>query len=93
MPPLSQGNPKGNTPPWQSDTPDARAIAREPVLSSAPTIDELLSLMTRQVKEVIDWTYGEGFVESYRSASGNARGLFQAAAIKLAARTGELRKF
>ncbi len=92
MPPISQGKPKGDIPPWEADTPDARAIAREPVLSSAPTVDELLALMTRQIKEVVDWTYGEGFVESYRSASANSRGLFQAAAIKLAARTGELRK-
>lgn len=90
--PISQGKPKGDVPPWAGDGPDARAIAREPVVSSAPTIEELLGLMTRQIKEVVDWTYGEGFVESYRSASANSRGLFQAAAIKLAARTGELRK-
>jgi hypothetical protein len=92
LPPLSQGKPKGDIPPWESDVPDARAVAREPVASAAPTIDELLSLMTRQVKEVVDWTYGEGFLETYRSASANARGLFQAASIKLAARAGELRK-
>jgi hypothetical protein len=92
LPPLSQGNPKGHTPPWESDLPDARAVAREPLVASAPTIDEMLSLMTRQVKEVVDWTYEEGFLEGYRSASANARGLFQAAAIKLAARAGELRK-
>jgi hypothetical protein len=75
---------------WQG-APDARTIAAEgPV--SAPTIDELLELMSRQIMQVITWTQADGFVDSYRSASPNARGLFHAAVIKLAARADQLRR-
>jgi hypothetical protein len=64
----------------------------EPVPSAAPSIDEMLPLMAKQVMEVINWTQTEGFTEAYRSAGANARGLFQAAVIKLAARADQLRK-
>ena len=40
----------------------------------------------------IAWTEAEGFVDAYRTATGNSRGLFQAAVIKLAARADQLRK-
>jgi hypothetical protein len=77
--------------PWQVG--DAKAVAlSDPVPSAAPTIDEMLSLMSKQVMEVISWTQAEGFTEAYRSAGANARGLFQAAVIKLAARADQLRK-
>ncbi|WP_406693726.1 ParB/RepB/Spo0J family partition protein [Singulisphaera sp. Ch08] len=77
--------------PWQDD--DAKAVAlSDPVPSAAPTIDEMLSLMAKQVMEVINWTQAEGFTEAYRTAGGNTRGLFQAAVIKLAARADQLRK-
>jgi ParB-like chromosome segregation protein Spo0J len=99
LPPLSQGNPIGPSrgprnlvPPWEDEAPDARAVATAPVASSAPTIEEMLALMTRQVMEVVQWTHAEGFAESYRTASANSRGLFQSAAIKLAARADTLRK-
>ena len=66
---------------------DYRPIAMEgPIDVSAPSIDELLELMSRQIMQVTTWTQAEGFLESYRSASPNARGLFHAAVIKLAAR-------
>jgi hypothetical protein len=42
--------------------------------------------------EVITWTQAEGFTDAYRSAAGNARGLFQTAVFKLAARADQLRK-
>jgi ParB-like chromosome segregation protein Spo0J len=72
--------------------PDSRTVATEgPVPVSAPTIDELLELMSRQIMQVITWTQADGFVDSYRSASPNARGLFHAAVIKLAARADQLR--
>ena len=48
--------------------------------------------MAKQIMEVITWTQAEGFTEAYRTASGNARGLFQTAVIKLAARADQLRK-
>ncbi|MBX6314888.1 MAG: transcriptional regulator, partial [Isosphaeraceae bacterium] len=51
-----------------------------------------LTLMAQQVMEVVNWTLAEGFPESYRSAGASARGLFQAAVIKLAARADQLRK-
>ena len=73
--------------------PDPRTVASEgPVPVSAPTIDELLELMSRQIMQVITWTQADGFVDSYRSASPNARGLFHAAVIKLAARADQLRR-
>lgn len=79
------------TPPWETE--DAKAVAlSDPIPSAAPTIDEMLALMGKQVMEVITWTQAEGFNEAYRGASGNARGLFQAAVIKLAARADQLRK-
>jgi len=77
---------------WQGE-PDPRTVAAEgPVPVSAPTIDELLELMSRQIMQVITWTQADGFVDSYRSASPNARGLFHAAVIKLAARADQLRR-
>lgn len=77
--------------PWEGG--DAKAVAlSDPVPSAAPTIDEMLSLMSKQVMEVINWTQADGFTDAYRSAGGNARGLFQAAVIKLAARADQLRK-
>ena len=77
---------------WQGG-PDSTTVASEgPVPVSAPTIDELLELMSRQIMQVITWTQADGFVDSYRSASPNARGLFHAAVIKLAARADQLRR-
>jgi hypothetical protein len=78
-------------PAWESA--DARKVALSgPVTPSAPTIDEMLGLMTRQILEVITWTQADGFTDAYRTASGNARGLFQTAVFKLAARADQLRK-
>jgi hypothetical protein len=59
---------------------------------SVSTINEMLDMMARQVMEVVTWTQAEGFTEAYRKASANARGLFQSAAIKLAARADQLRR-
>lgn len=99
MPPLvNEGPPRGgkgsaSTPPWEEDGSDAKSTALAPPISpAAPTIDEMLALMTKQVMDVVQWTNAEGFVESYRSASANARGLFQTASLKLAARADQLRK-
>lgn len=79
--------------PWDDEAADARVIAQgPPVPVAAPTIEEMLGLMTRQVMEVVSWTQADGFADSYRAASANSRGLFQTAAIKLAARADQLRK-
>lgn len=57
-----------------------------------PTIDEMLAMMTKQVLEVIALTRGERFIDAYKTAGANARGLFQTAAIKLASRADQLRR-
>jgi hypothetical protein len=72
---------------------DPRITAtRGPVDVSAPTIDEMLELMARQIQEVITWSQADGFAESYREAGSNSRGLFQAAAYNLYKRAERLRK-
>jgi ParB-like chromosome segregation protein Spo0J len=67
------------------------APAAEP-FEAASTIDEMLELMAKQVNQVLKWTHAEGFAESYRTASANARGLFQTAALNLYKRAGQLRQ-
>jgi ParB-like chromosome segregation protein Spo0J len=61
-------------------------------LETASTIDEMLELMAKQVNQILKWTHAEGFAEAYRSASANARGLFQTAALNLYKRAGQLRQ-
>ena len=78
-------------PPFDATSPKGVALA-PPVAVAAPTIDEMLAMMSRQVMEVVAWTQAEGFTEAYRSAGGNSRGLFQTAVIRLAARGDQLRK-
>lgn len=95
------------SPPWEDsgaavavvdDSPfspggDPKAYAtQDPVEVSAPSIDELLDLMSKRIMEILNWTRAEGFVESYHDASANARGIFHAAVIKLAARADQLRR-
>lgn len=98
--PASSG-PGSSAPPWESGpSPDSgrgipadRAVALAPPPEvTAPTIEEMLAMMARQVQEVTTWTMAEGFVDAYKGASANARGLFQAATIKLAARADQLRR-
>jgi ParB-like chromosome segregation protein Spo0J len=90
MPPVKQA--PGGAAPWE-DGSDAKAIAQAPpVPVAAPTIDEMLGLMTRQVMEIVSWTNADGFYDGYRGASANSRGLFQTSIIKLAARADQLRK-
>jgi ParB-like chromosome segregation protein Spo0J len=88
------GRGKGRAPaPWDEETPDARALANAPPIApSAPTIDEMLQVMARQVMEMVNWTNAEGFLDGYKVASANARGLFQTAVFKLATRADQLRK-
>ena len=77
---------------WQGGV-DPRTLASQGTVPvAAPTIDEMLELMSRQIMQVITWTQADGFVDSYRSASPNARGLFHAAVIKLAARADQMRR-
>ena len=48
--------------------------------------------MAKQIMQLIAWTNAEGFLDAYKSASPNTRGLFHTAAIKLAARADQLRR-
>jgi hypothetical protein len=66
--------------------------ALPPIEVSAATIDEMLEMMSKQVMQMIAWTQAEGFLDAYRHARPNARGLFHTAAIKLAARADQLRR-
>jgi hypothetical protein len=77
--------------PW--DDASAKAIALAPLVKpAAPTIDEMLGMMTNQIMDIINWTKADGFMEAYKTAKANARGLFDTAVIRLAARAGQLRK-
>jgi hypothetical protein len=72
---------------------DPRMIAQQgPIDVAAPTIEELLDVMSKQIMQVVTWTQAEGFLDSYRAASSNARGVFHAAVIKLAARADQMRR-
>jgi hypothetical protein len=68
------------------------AVPEGPIEVSAPTIDELLEVMAHEIQKFINWTQADGFLESYRSAGANARGLFQTAVFNLAARASQLRR-
>jgi len=72
---------------------DPKAFATQgPIEVVAPSVDEMLEVMAKQIIEVVTWTQAEGFAEGYHDASANARGLFHAAVIKLAARADRLRR-
>jgi hypothetical protein len=72
---------------------EAKAYAGGPPIEvTAATIDEMLEMMSKQIMQMIAWTQAEGFLEAYRHATPNARGLFHTAAIKLAARADQLRR-
>ena len=89
--PASAEAPGSPSPPWLGA--DAKAVAlAEPVTPAAPTIDEMLLMMARQVAEVLTWTRAEGFSDAFQSAGRNARGQFRAAVDALAARSAELRE-
>ncbi len=85
LPPVSE--PAAVAPPWESGTGlDPKALARSgPIGVAEPTIDEMISMMTRQVNEVVSWIEAEGFAEAFQNARGNARNQFQVAVERLAA--------
>lgn len=88
--PVRQADPGETSPPWEAA--DAKSIALAPPSAvAAPSIDEMLDVMTRQIMEVVQWTRADGFDKAYRTAGENVRGLFQTAVIKLAARADQLR--
>jgi hypothetical protein len=48
--------------------------------------------MAKQIMQIVAWTNAEGFLDAYKNATPNARGLFHTAAIKVAARADQLRR-
>lgn len=99
IPISSKGRPQGGaTPPWDDapgDAPnqfsDYRTLAESPPITpSAPTIDEMLGVMTQQIEQLIKWTEADGFVPAFREASGKSRLRLQKAANALADRVTEL---
>jgi hypothetical protein len=79
--------------PARIDRDDPRYIGDELAAEvGAATIDEMLDFMAKQIMQLIAWTNAEGFLDSYKNARPNARGLFHTAAIKLAARADQLRR-
>ena len=94
MPPLGHSNGHAvdlASAPWDDASAKAIALA-PPVIPAAPTIDEMVVMMTNQIMDVINWTKADGFLEAYKTATANTRGLFDTAVIRLAARAGQLRK-
>jgi hypothetical protein len=77
--------------PWDHDDAKAQALATPPTPAS-PTIDEMLALMTRQIREVLGWTLAGGFADAFRAASPRARQPFEAAVHELAQRVRQLQQ-
>ncbi len=89
LPPLPDSS-GALAPPW--DTGDASAFARtHPVDCSTPTIDEMLAIMTRQVREVLQWSEAEGFAEAFAAADRKSRGPFLDAVARLQERSLRLK--
>lgn len=83
---------RGAVPPWEDGGDYRSAALAESTASAAPTIDEMLELMSRQIMEIVNWTHADGFTDAFRGASPNSRGVFHASVIKLAARADQLRR-
>ncbi len=81
---------RGGQPVSTREPVDARTSPEGPI--APPSIDEMLAMMATRIQEVVNWTAVDGFTDAYRAASANARGLFQTACLKLAARADQLRK-
>ncbi|WZO99296.1 ParB N-terminal domain-containing protein [Isosphaeraceae bacterium EP7] len=79
------------TAPWDHEPAKAAALA-DPVDVAAPTIEEMLDMMAKQVAEVLSWTEAEGFDEAYGTASGKVRNAFGGAVKRLAGRVEGLER-
>jgi hypothetical protein len=82
---------KGGTAQVDADDPQYIGAALSAEVGAA-TIDEMLDFMAKQIMQLIAWTNADGFLDAYKNATPNARGLFHTAAIKLAARADQLRR-
>ena len=97
MPPLKNapsggmGGGGGDFPsaPWDDSAAKAVALA-PPVAVKAPSIDEMLGIMTDQVFELINWTESPEFAEAYHSADYTVRSRFDNAVSLLDSRVNLL---
>jgi hypothetical protein len=84
--------PRDARPPWEDAGDYKTSALATPTESATPTIDEMLDVMSKQIMEIVNWTYADGFLDAFRGATPNARGMFHASVIKLAARSDQLRR-
>ena len=75
--------------PWDDASAKAVALA-PPVAVSAPSIDEMLGMMTDQLFELINWTESAEFAEAYQSADYSVRSRFDNAVSTLDSRVNLL---
>ena len=82
---------EGNFPsaPWDDASAKAFALS-PPVAVSAPSIDEMLNLMTDRVNELIEWTNSAEFAEAYQEADYGVRSRFDTAVSRLDSRVNQL---
>ena len=88
MPPVKD-QPGYPSAPWDDASAKVVALA-PPVAVSAPTIDEMLGMMTDQVHQLLVWTDDPEFAESYQSADYGARSRFDNAVRQLDNRVEQL---
>ena len=75
--------------PWDDAAAKAVALA-PPVAVAAPSIDEMLGMMTDQLFELINWTESPEFAEAYQSADYSVRSRFDNALSLLDSRVNQL---
>lgn len=75
--------------PWDDAAAKAVALA-PPVAAAAPSIDEMLGIMTDQIHQVIQWADGSDFAEAYQHANYTVRSRFDNAVSLLDARVSQL---
>ena len=75
--------------PWDDAAAKAVALA-PPVAVKAPTIDEMLGIMTDQIHEMLAWTDAAEFADAYREADYAVRSRFDNAVVRLDERVSQL---
>ena len=79
----------GASAPWDDATAKAVALA-PPVAVAAPSIDEMLGMMTDQIHEMLNWTDSAEFAAAYRDADYTVRSRFDNAVVRLDERVNQL---
>ena len=96
MPPMKNSGSMGSggggdfpSAPWDDAAAKAVALA-PPVAVAAPSIDEMLGIMTDQIHQVIQWADGADFAEAYQNANYSIRSRFDNAVSLLDSRVSQL---